>query len=576
MNIWSNDEINQILMELNNRQLPFYKYQFTCEDNSFKVLGKGAFSTVYEAESKRNAQNKYAVKVIGFGDYNSDSRMFNEAVSAQKQIGDYNADVVKIYDSAELYIYFSETDEIVDVKIDGTGTNSDRCLKLQFILMEKVLPVIYRDNKGQFHTNPESLMNGDEQEIIKLARTIGGVLHRAHENNILHRDVKLENVFYSEKKGQYKLGDFGIAKITDDGFASTIAFTTGYAAPEIRGAARSNRYDNTADIYSFGIMLYVLLNGLKFPGSEGYFVNSDIQYQKDYVIKKPINGSQELYEVIKKLCDYDPDRRYQDIEEALQDIDDIKYSAPVGYMRANRKAELYIGAILLVMGAAVWQMTIYSDVIVSYSWKEYVFIILSFANMFFHIKKRKTTIINVFLVPFALYLIVSTGITWWKILLFIGTVIFSGLSAGIIAGVMLVVNLVSISQRYGISWLMNDNSFSWIAVFLCSFAVALIYRYLFLDMNEEWVAKLLSKKGHYWIWVMIIYAIIMTWGFVLINSNYPADLASHSSAGYINDYIIRNDINLFDVGLSGIILSLLALMRDRVLIKRHNDSTNMN
>ena len=113
------------------------------------------------------------------------------------------------------------------VQLTGFGTFSVKekpenisrtTIKLQFVLMEKIDSVITRTKGGNIKMTPESLANGDEQEILKLAYDIGLALKRAHNKNVLHRDVKLENVFYSEKKKQYKLGDFGIAKKTEECF----------------------------------------------------------------------------------------------------------------------------------------------------------------------------------------------------------------------------------------------------------------------------------------------------------------------------------------------------------------------
>ena len=114
-----------------------------------------------------------------------------------------------------------------------------------------------------------------------MAYDIGLALKEAHLKNIIHRDIKLENIFYSDSDHRYKLGDFGISCITDDGMASTVAFTKGYGAPEVVGTLE-DKYDCTADIYSFGMTLYVLINKLRFPSSKNYHPNIE-QYKKKTV-----------------------------------------------------------------------------------------------------------------------------------------------------------------------------------------------------------------------------------------------------------------------------------------------------
>ena len=137
--------------------------------------------------------------------------------------------------------------------------------------------------------SPEELQAFDEEEIINLSYQIGEALKVAHSKKLLHRDIKLENVFYDSKSQKYKLGDFGIARMTDDGMASTTAFTRGYGAPEVVSTL-DDRYDNTSDLYSFGMMIYVLMNRLRFPESQNYHVNISVQYAPGYRVPRPETG----------------------------------------------------------------------------------------------------------------------------------------------------------------------------------------------------------------------------------------------------------------------------------------------
>ena len=68
-----------------------------------------------------------------------------------------------------------------------------------------------------------------------------------------------------------------------------------------------------------------MLNGLKFPGSDSYRVNR-IQYEKDFILPAPEEGSEKTAGVIRKMCSYRPEERYQSVEEVLMDLikpDDI-------------------------------------------------------------------------------------------------------------------------------------------------------------------------------------------------------------------------------------------------------------
>ena len=67
-----------------------------------------------------------------------------------------------------------------------------------------------KDKYGNFEVLREDLKS--EEEVLRLAKDIGSALSTAHENGIIHRDVKLENIFWDKHLQQYKLGDFGVAR----------------------------------------------------------------------------------------------------------------------------------------------------------------------------------------------------------------------------------------------------------------------------------------------------------------------------------------------------------------------------
>ena len=95
-----------------------------------------------------------------------------------------------------------------------------------------------------------------EKEALKVGRDICNALILCHGKNIIHRDIKPENIFVNSS-GDYKLGDFGISKITvnSSSRASTGIGTPQYEAPE----QLSNSYDRRVDIYSLGLVLYELM-----------------------------------------------------------------------------------------------------------------------------------------------------------------------------------------------------------------------------------------------------------------------------------------------------------------------------
>jgi len=174
-----------------------------------------------------------------------------------------------------------------------------------------------------------------EEAVLKLGMDICKALGYLERMQIIHRDVKPENIFVSSF-GDYKLGDFGIAREsmrTLGTFSQKGTYT--YMAPEVY---HGGKYDSRADIYSLGIVLYKMLNRNRVP-----FVSSDKQlithYDKEKALEKrmqgemlppPVRGSSEMISIVLKACAFDPDERYQNAEEMLRDLE---------LLEAGRKAE---------------------------------------------------------------------------------------------------------------------------------------------------------------------------------------------------------------------------------------------
>ena len=163
----------------------------------------------------------------------------------------------------------------------------------------------------------------DTAQVQKLATQIAAALKAMHDINMLHRDVKVENIFIDEN-GDYLLGDFGVSKQGESSSCSTLAGTQPFIAPEVWNVQRTNRrYANTADIYSYGITLYYLLNDNMLPLTEGSFTENQVN---DAIFARlngkafppPKNGSALLKEIVMKCCAYRPEDRFQDAGEIIE------------------------------------------------------------------------------------------------------------------------------------------------------------------------------------------------------------------------------------------------------------------
>lgn len=569
MNLWTSEDIEKTLMQLDERKLPFEKYSFVHENERLKLLGRGGSAEVYEAENRSSHKSNFAIKVIGFRKQNADSELFNETVQAQKDITGFPDNIVKIYDYTELWISFDEKDDVIGAAKEKPEELSRTSIKLQFIVMEKISPVIERTKDGNIKITPGQLALGDEQEVLKLAYDVGLALQRAHNNNILHRDVKLENVFYSEPQKQYKLGDFGMAKKTDDGFASTIVFTKGYVAPEVRTS--EDRYDNTADIYSFGMMLYVLMNNLKFPESNTYSVNSSAQYSPGYIVPYPDGDiSDDFYLVIAKACMYDPDQRYQSMEEMILDIEKLMYSDSLGYKKEHKKVSLVVGSIMLALGVVAWKLTVAPEMIIRPTFWQYIFLAGCLGKGIQKVFKKNTLFVSLIVFCSGVYLIISSEFSWLKLLLLLGMILSSGTFSGYVSAGVFIANFMSmIQQESGAEWGMYKE-YSWVATTVLSFAAVLLYQYALLALEDRTTAKIIYKGGLYWILICLIYGSVLLQGILM---NPTAERLYRSIWG--NRFAdAMNAVDLKMVGICGLGLSLFWILRERILIWYQKNGRN--
>lgn len=220
-------------------------------------LGSGAFGTVYKV-IKTNASGQYvrALKHITIPtekQYNSVlnsmggdvskadsyfSQMLNNIVSEIKILNDLSEKGVQ-----HIVRYYEN-----DILVSDAPKHYDI-----FILMEYLTPL-------------EDYIQGADflvRDVIKLATDVLNGLQACHNNGVIHRDIKDDNIFVSEK-GEYKIGDFGVSKVLKDSSkAESLKGTPNFLAPEVYLGKES--YTKSVDLYSLGIVLYRLLNYSRNP-----------------------------------------------------------------------------------------------------------------------------------------------------------------------------------------------------------------------------------------------------------------------------------------------------------------------
>ena len=280
-------------------------------------IGEGAFGKVYKAVRNDSGFMTYAaIKVISVPNNESEVESLQadgiSLVGAKSYLQGIVSDFVN---EIRLMESMKGTTNIVSVedykvveKKEGIGWDI-------FIRMELLTPLVKKLTVSQF----------SERDVIKLGIDICSALERCSKCNIIHRDIKPENIFVSNF-GDYKIGDFGIAKQLEKTCGSLSSKGTfNYIAPEV---ARGCSYDARVDTYSLGIVLYKLLNNNRLPFIHPY--NEQITYaEKRLAVEKrlsgqplppPVNASQEMAAVIDTACRYNPDERFNsptDMKNAL-------------------------------------------------------------------------------------------------------------------------------------------------------------------------------------------------------------------------------------------------------------------
>ena len=248
-----------------------------------------------------------------------------------------------------------------------------------------------------------------------------------------------------------------------------------------RQNANNNFSATVPYIYSFGIMLYVLANHLKFPDSNTYSANPRIQYMSGYVLPEPEGDiSKELYDIIARACRYNPDDRYQSIEEMLLDIETLIYGENFGFKKEYKRVYMVVGLIMLALGMGAWKLTLVPEMTIRISFLQYIFLAGCLGKGIFKILKKDTTFISVVIFAVGVYLMASSGFSWLKLFFLLWMTSSSGLHSGVVASGILIANFTSLLQSLNGMNLWIYSGYGWIAITLISIAYILLTQYIWL------------------------------------------------------------------------------------------------
>ena len=292
-------------MDTENMKVPFQGWSIVRE------IGHGGYGKVYEIRRHLlDTDERSAMKVIPvprdpaeIRDYLNDGYDLN---SLKKRYAYSRNAVLREY---TIMAKMKDSVNIVRCEDITAVINPDGISSRIFIRMELLTPI----------REYEKLQIYDENEVIRLGMDMCSILSVCEKEGIIHRDIKPANIMVSAR-GDYKLGDFGVARMMDHTTVGTRIGTVNYMAPEVYFGGK---YGHTADIYSLGLVLYGLMNNRRMPflppENEGSNINDEFEAQQKRMsglpIPRPCCGSSRLANIVLKALAFSPQDRFRTAEE---------------------------------------------------------------------------------------------------------------------------------------------------------------------------------------------------------------------------------------------------------------------
>ena len=249
-------------------------------------VGTGGMSTVYKAKCHK-LNRLVAIKVLK-DEFSNDSNFVSKfKMEAQAAAGLSHPNIVSVYD-------------VID---EG---------RIHYIVMELIEGITlksYITKKGCLEI----------KESIGIAIQVAQGMQAAHEQHIIHRDIKPQNMIIS-RDGKVKVADFGIARaVSAQTLTSTAMGSVHYISPE---QARGGFSDERSDIYSLGVTMYEMVTGrLPFDGDNTVAIA--LAHLEDAVIPPSVYNPDIpiiLERVIIRCMEKKPDRRYANAAEVITDL----------------------------------------------------------------------------------------------------------------------------------------------------------------------------------------------------------------------------------------------------------------
>lgn len=285
-----------------------------------RLIGEGSFGKVFEVERQDIKKTyKAALKAITIPASENELREVMLDGGDEESAKEYFRSVVdEVTNEFDLMAQMKGNSNIVSYEDHVIIEHKDGIGWDILIRMELLTPL----NK---HYKENGMTKTD---VIRLGIDMCRALEVCKKNNVVHRDIKPENIFVSPN-GDYKLGDFGVAKSLENANNSFSKKGTGfYMAPEVY---KGRKYDRLVDIYSVGLVMYRYLNNNVLPFLPQS--NEAVTYKKkEEALERRMSGEplplpvvvdDALFSVIRRACSYYPQDRYVDPSDMRRELERI-------------------------------------------------------------------------------------------------------------------------------------------------------------------------------------------------------------------------------------------------------------
>ncbi len=300
-------------------------------------LGRGGFGTVYRIVNRFTGEES-AMKVISLPrDEGEIDSLRAEGYDNVSIAANYKKQLDRLLNEYKLMAQMKGHPNIVRCE-DYTAAAHENGIGWDvYIRMELLKPLNqYLLEKEDKDPDPSRMVDLDEREVIRIGRDLCTALALCEQEKIVHRDIKPENIFVS-RYGEFKLGDFGIARTMDHATNATHTGSYRYMAPEVY---KNQVYDSRVDIYSLGLVLYWLLNRRRTPFAPTDHLPTALENEAAMnrrmagdQVPPPICGSDALKAVVVRACAYDPADRYPTARDMLEALEKAERQIPVGTVR---------------------------------------------------------------------------------------------------------------------------------------------------------------------------------------------------------------------------------------------------